>query len=124
MEAETTPLCINLSKYRKRRRYRRLNGVIIVNNKENLKISVCHKIHQRFRKIQLIPKRFRDSYEEMILRFARHVAQLNNGNIYLLMKRDHDDQQLLIRDQYIFRKENNQCFVIQFWLDADLVVKK
>lgn len=94
MEAETTPLCINLSKYRKRRRYRRLNGVIIVNNKENLKISVCHKIHQRFRKIQLIPKRFRDSYEEMMLRFARHVAQLNNGNIYLLMKRDHDDQQL------------------------------
>ncbi|KAL9443877.1 hypothetical protein AB3S75_017119 [Citrus x aurantiifolia] len=94
MEAETTPLCINLSKYRKRRRCRRLNGVIIVNNKENLKISVRHKIHQRFRKIQLIPKRFRDSYEEMILRFARHVAQLNNGNIYLLMKRDHDDQQL------------------------------
>lgn len=110
METETIPLCINLSKYRKRRQYRRLNGVIVADIKENLKISTCHKIHQSFRKMLLIPKKFRDSYEEMMLRFARHVALLNNDNLYLLMKRNHEVQQLalwkgLIRFQYIVRKK-------------------
>ncbi|KAJ0104774.1 hypothetical protein Patl1_19216 [Pistacia atlantica] len=89
MEAERTPFCVNIKNYRRRRRYRRLNNV--VSDNENVKIAACQKTHQRFGKIQLISRRIRDAYVDMMLHFARHVAKFNNGNnVYLLMKNASD----------------------------------
>ncbi|KAJ4713458.1 hypothetical protein OWV82_015551 [Melia azedarach] len=96
MEADTgTPLCVSFNKYcshRRRRRYRRLKGTMVIGDDKEIKVTSTRK---RFRTIGTIPKRFRDAYEEMMLSFARNVSQLNDGNnICLLLKKGTPEQHL------------------------------
>ncbi|KAK0586905.1 hypothetical protein LWI29_014206 [Acer saccharum] len=92
-EADTTPLCLSMiKKYRRQKQYNyhRLKDVVMVadDDKQNVKTD-----HQRFWKINLIVpaellmKKFRDAYVEMMNCLARHVSQLNNSRHFYLLER-------------------------------------
>ncbi|KAM3703158.1 hypothetical protein ACJW31_04G075400 [Castanea mollissima] len=87
MESNIIPLCGIMGRRRSRRRYHRLKS------EENIQISISEV--PKYAKTGVAPKitlsikslkRFRDDYVEMMLCFAGHVAQLNNGNVYLYKK--------------------------------------
>jgi hypothetical protein len=87
--SDIIPFCGIVGRRKSRRRYHRLKSM--VSNEENMKISMSEvpkyaKMTRLATKITLSIKhlkRFRDDYVEMMLCFAGHLAQLNNGNVYL-----------------------------------------
>ena len=87
MESDIIPFCGIMGRLRSRKRYHRLKS------EENIQISISEV--PEYAKTRVAPKatlsikifkRFRDDYVEMMLCLAGHIAQLNNGNVYLYKK--------------------------------------
>nr|POF27300.1 hypothetical protein CFP56_25559 [Quercus suber] len=87
MESDIIPFCGIMGRRRSRRRYHRLKS------EENIQLSISEV--PKYAKTRVAPKatfsikflkRFRDDYVEMMLCLAGHIAQLNNGNVYLYKK--------------------------------------
>ncbi|WRX19592.1 hypothetical protein QQP08_012079 [Theobroma cacao] len=99
MEAAKLPVCLSMKRYRRRKKYQRLKRVISAahEDKESEATSMLEEYRRRGWKSKvMVPKniaspveplrKWRDSYEEMMLCFAGHFTQLSNGNVYLFKR--------------------------------------
>ncbi|KAG8476654.1 hypothetical protein CXB51_030626 [Gossypium anomalum] len=108
METSKVPMCLNMKRYKRRKKYQRLKHTVLKHEDEdNEKVSMLEESCPRgtgeamVRKVPSLPidslRKWRDAYVEMMLCFAAHVKQLNNnGNVYLFKR---------------FPKPKSQCLV-------------
>ncbi|XWS60977.1 hypothetical protein CRYUN_Cryun07bG0085500 [Craigia yunnanensis] len=98
METAKVPACLSMKMYR-RKKYQRLKRMVSTSHEdnENETISMLEEYRRRgmMKSKVMVPKvspmianlpveplrKWRDAYVEMMLCFAGHVAQLNNGNV-------------------------------------------
>ncbi|KAG6675784.1 hypothetical protein I3842_15G121900 [Carya illinoinensis] len=86
MKMDIFPSCGSIEKYQSKRGYQRLKSSHeVITNEEHMKIAASEIISLPTNITFSIKftKRVRDSYVEMMLCFAGHIAQLNNGNVFL-----------------------------------------
>ncbi|XVE64006.1 hypothetical protein DITRI_Ditri07aG0066700 [Diplodiscus trichospermus] len=103
METSKVPVCLSMKKHRRRKKYQRLTRMISASHEdnENETVSILEEYRRRGlkSKVKSNPKvspniglpveplrKCRDAYVEMMLCFAGHIKQLNNGNIYLFKR--------------------------------------
>ncbi|XVF12272.1 hypothetical protein REPUB_Repub08aG0101400 [Reevesia pubescens] len=105
METAKVPVCLSMKRYRRRKKYQRLKRMVSFTHHEddeNEMISMLEECRRQRgmikSKVNVSPKigiglpaveplrKWRDAYVEMMLSFAGHVTQLNNGNVYLFKR--------------------------------------
>lgn len=95
MESHTT-LCGSLKRHNMRRQYQRLGKVSAKKDKSSRADIGCSQ--NKYSKIKPKPKkatpksssdllgRLQDAYVEIMLRLAKNIQQLNNGNVFLVQR--------------------------------------
>lgn len=93
MEAAKVPICSSMKRYMKRKKYHKLKraattlGTSRHGDDENEMVSMLGERRRKGMikgKVKVPLRKWRDAYVETMVGFAGRVAQLNNGNVYLL----------------------------------------
>ncbi|MBA0651938.1 hypothetical protein Goklo_019228, partial [Gossypium klotzschianum] len=90
METSKVPMCLNMKRYKRRKKYQRLKHTVLKHEDEDKEtVSMLEESCRRgtdeamVRKVPSLPveslRKWRDAYVEMMLCFAAHVKQLNNN---------------------------------------------
>ncbi|MBA0744590.1 hypothetical protein Gogos_007205 [Gossypium gossypioides] len=92
IEAAKVPICLSMKRYMKRKKYHKLKraastrGTSRHGDDENETVLMLGERRRKGMikgKVKVPLRKWRDAYVETMLSFAGHVAQLNNGNVYL-----------------------------------------
>ncbi|OAY59234.1 hypothetical protein MANES_01G015600v8 [Manihot esculenta] len=79
----SSAFCINIERYRRRKRYQRLKHKKTC---RRWKIKVKLRVQPKVSSAMKLLKGCRDSYVRMMLCFAGHLAQFNTGNVFLFKR--------------------------------------
>ncbi|KAK8714639.1 hypothetical protein V6N13_041990 [Hibiscus sabdariffa] len=95
METAKVPACLSMKRYMRRKKYLKLKRTAAArarledDDDENKTVLMLGERRRRgtikgkLVKVEAPLRKWRDAYVEMMLGFAGHVTQLNNGNVHL-----------------------------------------
>ncbi|KAK9277961.1 hypothetical protein L1049_027518 [Liquidambar formosana] len=103
MEILTTPVYESLERYKRRRKYKKLKGVVTTKDEVKIlrlegsgrkpwKINVIPKLQLKITSPVKLLKGFRDAYVDMMLSFAGNVPRWNNGGSAFFVKAQEHSQ--------------------------------